>query len=78
MRYYILQGYLFNTHFLLKKNRISDQYTYLCYKTINGATPSRAMVFLDTHKERKIVPTPMDEKSKQAVVRNMHFILADY
>ncbi|XP_056697171.1 uncharacterized protein [Spinacia oleracea] len=44
--------------------------SFACYaddKTINGATPSRAMVFLDTHKERKIVPTPMDEKSKQAV-----------
>ncbi|KAJ8420920.1 hypothetical protein Cgig2_018387 [Carnegiea gigantea] len=37
-------------------------------KTVNGVEPSRAHVYVDTHKDRKTRPAPMDEKSKQAVV----------
>ncbi|XP_074316513.1 uncharacterized protein LOC141652804 [Silene latifolia] len=36
-------------------------------QTVDGVPPSRAHVFLETHKDRKTVPAPMDEKSKQAV-----------
>ncbi|KAJ8437347.1 hypothetical protein Cgig2_009687 [Carnegiea gigantea] len=36
-------------------------------KTVNGVKPSRAHVYVDTHKDRKTRPAPMDEKSKQAM-----------
>ncbi|KAJ8435606.1 hypothetical protein Cgig2_016430 [Carnegiea gigantea] len=37
-------------------------------KNVNRVEPSRAYVYVDTHKDRKTRPAPMDEKSKQAVV----------
>ncbi|XP_074310448.1 uncharacterized protein LOC141646465 [Silene latifolia] len=40
-------------------------------QTVDGIPPSRAHVFLETHKDRKTQLAPMDEKSKQAVVRNL-------
>ncbi|KAJ8420103.1 hypothetical protein Cgig2_002559 [Carnegiea gigantea] len=39
-------------------------------KTVNGVEPSRAHVYVDTLKDRKTRPAPMDEKSKQVVVRH--------
>ncbi|XP_074302928.1 uncharacterized protein LOC141637265 [Silene latifolia] len=36
-------------------------------QTVDGVPPSRAHVFLETHKDRKTEPAAMDEKSKQAV-----------
>ncbi|XP_056685591.1 uncharacterized protein [Spinacia oleracea] len=41
--------------------------SYAAKKTMNGVLPSRSQVYLDTHKDRKIHPAPMDVKSKQAV-----------
>ncbi|KAJ8433502.1 hypothetical protein Cgig2_018036 [Carnegiea gigantea] len=43
----------------------------LCYNvlywTVNGVEPSRAHIYVDTHKDRKTRPAPMDEKSKKAM-----------